>query len=271
MWEFLVNIFAGGIKIAAGILGERKRAVVLSTLSDKLVPTYTVDTEYGPIKFSCPNHLSEWRAETLLTKEPETIEWINSFTRDAVFWDVGANIGCYSLYAARRGHMVLAFEPAYHNYYLLNKNFELNRFSLTEAYCVAIGSKTEIDILTLSSSEMGSAFHSFGDIRHTPRYSQGAIAFSIDDLIEKFSLRSPTHIKIDIDGNESAVLSGARKTLTNPTLKSIMIEMDSSDPNYKKNTEIIESSGLMQKKKVHIESADPYALKQYNHVFSRTT
>ena len=35
----------------------------------------------------------------LLTKEPGTIAWIEGFTEDDVFWDVGANVGLYSLYA----------------------------------------------------------------------------------------------------------------------------------------------------------------------------
>ena len=52
--------------------------------------------------FFCPNELSKWRVETLYTKEPETLEWIDEFeqNKEIIFWDIGANIGLYSIYAA---------------------------------------------------------------------------------------------------------------------------------------------------------------------------
>ena len=40
------------------------------------------------------------RMDRMLTKEPETIKWINNFETDSVFFDIGANIGIYSLYSA---------------------------------------------------------------------------------------------------------------------------------------------------------------------------
>ena len=52
------------------------------------------------ITLYAPNQLINWRIETLYTKEPETIEWINSFSKkkNIIFWDIGANIGLYSIY-----------------------------------------------------------------------------------------------------------------------------------------------------------------------------
>lgn len=49
--------------------------------------------------FYCPTQTSRRRAKTLLTKEPGTIQWIETFGKDSVFWDVGSNIGTFSLYA----------------------------------------------------------------------------------------------------------------------------------------------------------------------------
>ncbi len=34
----------------------------------------------------------------------------------------------------------------------------------------------------------------------------------------------PNHIKMDIDGNEDKLLAGAKKTLTDPRIKSLMFE-----------------------------------------------
>ncbi len=51
--------------------------------------------------FYVPNPLNKYRIKTFSTKEPETLAWIDSFESDAVFWDVGANIGLYSIYAVK--------------------------------------------------------------------------------------------------------------------------------------------------------------------------
>jgi hypothetical protein len=74
--------------------------------------------------------LELWRAETLLTKEPETIAWLNYYTsKGGTFYDVGANIGVYSLYAAIKNPQlsVYAFEPVKNNFISLLNNKKLNK------------------------------------------------------------------------------------------------------------------------------------------------
>ena len=58
---------------------------------------YVLDKE---IKFFVPNQLLNWRVDTFFTKEPETLEWIDNFEKkeNLTFWDIGANIGLYSIY-----------------------------------------------------------------------------------------------------------------------------------------------------------------------------
>jgi hypothetical protein len=116
--------FAKFILKIAGKTGRK----IASAMAEELVPVVTAKTKHGPIQFFCPGELPVWRAENLLTREPETIEWIDGFEEDSVLWDIGANIGIFSLYAnLRHGISVLAFEPAAPNYYVLNKNIEINR------------------------------------------------------------------------------------------------------------------------------------------------
>ena len=54
------------------------------------------------IIFFVPNSVVQWRVNTFFSKEPETLEWIDNFKffKDGVFWDIGANIGLYSIYAS---------------------------------------------------------------------------------------------------------------------------------------------------------------------------
>ena len=64
------------------------------------------------LTFYTPNRLSFYRADTFSTKEPETLSWIDNFNSKSNFWDIGANIGIYSCYAAKKKNCnVYAFEP----------------------------------------------------------------------------------------------------------------------------------------------------------------
>ena len=54
------------------------------------------------LTFHSHNRMNYFRIDSFSTKEPETLEWIDSFQKDKVFWDIGANIGLYSCYAAKK-------------------------------------------------------------------------------------------------------------------------------------------------------------------------
>jgi hypothetical protein len=52
--------------------------------------------------------------------------------------------------------------------------------------------------------------------------------FRLDDLVDRFGLPLPNHIKLDVDGGELAVLDGASRTLASPTLRSVLVEVSSA-------------------------------------------
>jgi len=199
----------------------------------KADPIHEAVTSRGKLKFHCPNPLALWRAETLTSKEPDTIAWIDGFGADALLYDVGANVGLYSLYTALAGGRVIAFEPEAQNYALLNKNIHANAFEeKISALNVAVGDSTRISHLYLSRFEAAGALHNFDKPEDynkqpfVPEFKQGVIGARIDDLIEKFDLPQPTHLKVDVDGGERAVIDGAPNMLRNPKLRSVLIELN---------------------------------------------
>jgi FkbM family methyltransferase len=182
------------------------------------------------IKFRTPTLRALWRAETLLTKEPATIGWIDAFDRDDIFWDIGANTGIYSLYAARvKGVMTLAFEPAAFNHTLLCDNIRLNGLEgRVAAYQLAFSNRSQLGELSVADDEPGAAIASVEDMG-VGSLKQAVLVFSVDSFIERFQPPFPNHIKIDVDGLETKILEGCRHTLTDSRLKSLLIEVDERD------------------------------------------
>ena len=53
------------------------------------------------LKFKIVNYITFYRAKTFSSKEPETLNWIDTFEDGSTFYDIGANVGLYSIYAAK--------------------------------------------------------------------------------------------------------------------------------------------------------------------------
>jgi len=274
-----------GLRATFRLTGETGRRLVAEAQAQAgeslLEVIEHVATNRGSIAFYCLGDLSLWRARTLLTKEPETIEWIDGFADGDVFWDVGANVGVYTLYAAvTRNLDVLAFEPSASNYLLLNRNVEINGMSeRVRAYCLAFAGETRIDALNMQSTQFGGALSSFADRRDhmgaefVPSYQQGAIGFAIDDFIATFKPPFPNHLKIDVDGIEDRIVAGATTTLADPRLRSVSIELEANRIEY---TEAVlarlEAAGLKVVSKRHADMFEggPYA-DVYNYRLQRLT
>ena len=173
------------------------------------------------------------RVNRFYTKEPDTIAWIDEMSSGEVLYDIGANIGIYSLYAASRGIKVYAFEPESQNFAGLTKNIWQNKLDV-KAYCISVSDQFSVNQLFLSQFGEGHSMHSFGqdvDFRLNPRtsyLSHGSIGMTVDELTKWLPI--PDYLKIDVDGLEHRVISGARKTLG--SVKSFLIELNTNLPEH---------------------------------------
>lgn len=237
MSKFLSKFISLGIRALLLFFTEHRKDRVLIRLSAMLSPVKQINTVLGGLKFSCPSILSLFYPRHLFARESEGLSWVNGFEKGDVFWDIGANVGSFSLYAGLRSDLrILAFEPGSSSYATLNKNVQLNGMQdRIEAYCLAFSDKTELQYLHMSETDAGSVRHVFGDAREGFGYEgdytfrQGMLGFSIDDFIAFFSPPFPNHIKIDVDNIENLILSGGQKALGDSRLKSIYIEMRHSE------------------------------------------
>lgn len=171
-----------------------------------------------PFKMIISNEIEQWRYDTFWDKEPETLKWIDSFKDGDTFFDVGANIGIYSLYCAaiHPNCNIWSFEADLNNYYQLEKNVRINYFFSILPQNYIISDKSGKMGFKTKSSEMGSSGGQMEE--HGSRISETIDSLSI------FS--EPNHIKIDIDGQEWKVVQGMTETLKNKNLKSVLIEIN---------------------------------------------
>jgi FkbM family methyltransferase len=166
-------------------------------------------------------------------KEPFTIEWIHACIRAGdILYDIGANVGAYSLVAAKQpggGARVFAFEASYPNVASLYANIALNDAAdRITPMPVALAGRTAMSVFHLRDPQPGGARHvlDVGASNEDPGGSpQPVMMFRLDDLVESFGLPQPNHIKLDVDGGELDVLQGAARTLASPSLRSLLIEV----------------------------------------------
>jgi len=199
---------------------------------ERIQPNTVVDG----ILFNLPNQHCLWRVQTLETKEPDTVAWIRAMQPGETFVDIGANIGQYTLLAAKQGLRVIAFEPESQNYAVLIRNLAMNKFAASVvAFPFCISDTEKIDTLRLSSLMAGGSCHSFASDMNFKRevkdwsYRQGTVGFALDTVMMELGIQ-PDHIKVDVDGFEDLVVKGATKTLQG--CKSVLLELDSANSDH---------------------------------------
>jgi len=203
---------------AAVLVGlvEQMRVGTIALLMDMLPPTRELDYARHPIRLLVSSEEVDVRLLSV-EKEPFTVEWIESSIRPGdVFYDIGANVGSYSLIAAKataNGARIFAFEPSAGPFYDLARNVLLNGCAESIVPLpLALGSSNgPLEVARRASDEAGSF---------------PVVSIRIDDLVERFGLPVPTHAKIDTDGHELGVLLGAERTLLRPEWTSVIIELD---------------------------------------------
>ena len=251
----------------------QRQDITASIISQNLIPEPHVDTPFGTVQFHCPNKEALEYPRTLMTREPDTIDWIGKFSKGEVFWDIGANVGAYSLIAALvTKNFVLAFEPSGQTFSLLVNNIKLNNLNeIIWPFCIAFSNKTQLDFLNIPNAYASSVFNVFGDENDTREsgnkslFRQKVPGFSIDDFIKIYNPPLPNHIKIDVDSIELQILKGAEKLLKNNAVKSILVEVvqEPGSRNYKSITDLLKFSGFESR-------ANDNSLKNENIIFTRT-
>ncbi len=190
--------------------------------------------EIEGFKVSIESDMEKYRADSFLTKEPETIEWIKSFKDKEIFYDIGANIGLYSLYATKLNPELIAFafEPDYVNYYRLLQNAFLNPNAKIIPVFAGMSNLNVIGKFFAKKNDggcSGGQFHESIDEngkQFEPESLFFVPCFLLWDFVTLFKAWFPTHIKIDVDGQEERIFPGLLPLFGTTNLKTMLIEFN---------------------------------------------
>ncbi len=249
-------------RAAVSILRLNRTGLFATEMAQATMPIATVETKYGPLYCRAGHGRLVWRAASFFEEEPETIAWLDRIEATDVFWDIGANVGLYALYAAKFRHCrTIAFEPEAQNQALLVENIALNEIA-DRCLPVAIALDRDFTLgrLMVRYVTKGGAFNHFQSDRdddalpksfaaaqgyeHHEGLEQAIFSSSIDDLVYKYELPPPTHLKIDVDGLEPRIIDGARRTLSEGSLKGILIELNAKSEADMAVPSLLESHGF---------------------------
>ena len=237
------------------------------------------------IKFFVPNQHLQWRVDTYFSKEPETLEWIDSFQEkeNLIFWDIGANIGLYSIYNSLKHpkSTTIAFEPSSSNLRVLTRNISINNLEKNiKVVPIPLTNKENI-FQEMKEGQFieGGAINSFGEKfdfegkEFKPTMKYNLLGTTINYFLENSILDIPDYIKIDVDGIEHLILEGGDKFLNDKKVKSLSIEINE---NFKEQYDKV--LNLMNKyefKLLHKKHNDDMLSEQskfkntYNYIFKK--
>lgn len=245
----------------AAIGGWPLVGVRLHRLFARLLPVRRFTVRGVAITCALPLHQVGTRLEAFAwaTREPEVLDWIDGFAPGTVFFDIGANFGTETLYAAlKQGgpRRICAFDAEFIGGYNLALNLRLNRIAHVENYALAVGARSGF----VRVPENLNYLHVAG----LEKYAISAKhmrSISIDDFVAETGTR-PSYVKIDVDGPERAIVEGMCRTLRDPALRSVLIEINDAE-SHQAITVMLSEAGFAERPRKHSNA--------YNHVFDRVT
>jgi FkbM family methyltransferase len=227
----LARLITGFAALITASQNPRRGAITRAIASEQLQQRRDVAIDGVEIAFHCPSGPTVAGADALSRAEPETRAWIRDHVGPGdVLWDIGANIGLFSFYAAKlKGARVFAFEPSAGTYQVLTRNVALNGLEdLIRALPIALSDRSGLDTFYLWRKEVGHAMGAVGRPENvagpfTPAGKQTCLKLSVGDVLRLEGMAPPDHIKLDVDGHEPQILESAGEALAR--VKTVCVEL----------------------------------------------
>jgi len=217
-----------------------------------------------------------------LTEEEKffmTIDW-----KYNVIYDIGAGIGILTMFFAKKAGndgKVYAFEPHPKNFFEIHNNIKLNNFQNVSIFQLALGNcemtaEFIVDKFSPYTGSLNTNIKKQYVEKNITLQKYSVNVISLDKTIQKFNLKNPDFIKIDVEGFEFEVLKGMKNTLENNS-PDLYIEIHGSTMDKKKQNAkvIILYLGQYNYSFYHIEkkkkiTIDNYEFASEGHLFAKS-
>lgn len=209
-------------------------------LSSKIRIEVEVADQDRKYRFTCDGRRDFKRYAETLAKEPGTCKWIRTDVKPGeTFYDIGANLGLYTIMAGMQvgsAGRVYAFEPHAPNFSQLLRNIVANNLNdVVMPCCLALHNDGNLHNFFYRRLMIGTGHSQIDRLvdadggEFEKEVCEPKITISLDDLINQHGFLQPDHIKLDVDGNEIAILAGMQKLLSGSSApKSIQAEINIS-------------------------------------------
>lgn len=220
-----------------------------------------LDYKRSDLKIRIDSSLEYFVRANSCAKEPETVKWIEKCAeKKGVLYDVGANVGAYSLVSAKCGLQTIAFEPSFRNFNQLNRNIKINRLEkLIIPINAALSSNVKLATFNFLDNETGSSkcyFNESGEFHYQSpvTFTSRILVLSLDNFVENFTAPFPNYLKIDVDGAELDVMRGATNIMKKKELLSIQVEIDNKMEGSSQVINMITTAGFELDSKIDFKN-----------------
>ncbi len=185
-----------------------------------------IETYYSELELDDQKSIN-YRLNSFYSKEPEMLKFLAFYSKHDIdlFFDIGANIGLYSVYWVNLNlkNKAFACEPAQLNYLIIKnlivKNTKLNIEIVTEPL------SSECEYVAILDQALVPGESKF-QITSEQSNRTGLTTYTIDHLVTKYQVNQPFILKIDVDGKDFDILKGAASALFNKKIAAINIELN---------------------------------------------
>lgn len=173
------------------------------------------------------------RIECLQARDYNELIILECFLREATsascIFDIGANIGIYSLLAAKDSSVeVHAFEPEPLNRKVLTENIAMNHLSNVTIHARALSNQDGSGSLERTGQTSGIGTHHL--VRQSGNKTIEVPISRVDTLVKAGTLPAPDLVKLDVEGHEWDVLEGMRDTIAHHPMTVLVERHLDGDP-----------------------------------------
>ncbi|WP_411964461.1 FkbM family methyltransferase [Haloferax sp. YSMS24] len=247
----MTSIINRGISLykekGARILFQKAFDKIRRDIHDKLVVArgqYSLNLDDISVQFSAPTITMVRRNQSRFESEREEIsDFVNMIEKSDVVYDIGANTGLYSLFAAQKcpEGQVISFEPYPPNLNLLKRDIARNKIQNIKVVDVALSDTVgNVEFSQPAEEDVG-----YGSASIESKMSKGTIKIPTTTgqrLIEDGEIPAPNIVKIDVEGSEPLVIEGLEKALSAPRCRAVYCEVHLSGVDRRPSVDDFDSS-----------------------------